>query len=175
MNLKLNSPVIGGTISYNALRSRCIDLVAEKGEDYRGATGRYFNPDGSPGCLLGALAAEDGATRGKLGGHNHGGVSALTELGYLVPADHKTELALQRLQHFNDTGQRWFDAVQWAFGMSRRELQVEIEARRAPAVTFDAEHYVGWVESYQGGELKFDLTKSFASEAQPVVPHVLAA
>lgn len=165
---------LGNVISYAQLKDQSINLVVEKGEGYVGHGGAYFRPDGQPGCLLGELAAQQGATRRELGLVNFMGVSGLVERGYLIPADDKTENAMFRLQRWNDSGARWFSAVCAVFGMSPDELRAEIEARRAPEVTFDAEGYVGWVSSYPEGAEKQVIDLSLPVHA-PVVPHVLAA
>ena len=156
MNLSLSNLAIGGTISYEALRDRCLDLVAEKGDDFTGTPGRYFRGDGSPGCLLGELAARDGATKSQLdiAGVNMGGVSHLVELGYLVPTDERTLNALSRLQMYNDQGATWYTAVKFAFELEREEMRRQIELRRQPVVQIDADAYVDWVASYGADQAK---------------------
>ena len=155
MNLTIN-PQLGGTISYEALRDRCLDLVAEKGDDFKGTPGRYFRSDGSPGCLLGELASRDGATKRQLDieGVNTGGVTHLVELGYLVPANVRTLTALNRLQQYNDQGYTWYTAVKVAFELDREEMRRQIELRRQPVVRIDTEAYVDWVASYGADQAK---------------------
>lgn len=164
------------SISYHALRSRVIDLVAEKGEDYRGYPGAYFREDNKPGCLLGELIAEDGGSAHDLRmvGANKANVSDLNAAGYLIPEDNKVGFALQRLQYFNDSGRTWFDAACSVFGMTAVELRTEIAARLRPEPRVDAEAYVDWVSSYSEGAEKPVIDMSLPVHA-PVAPHVLAA
>lgn len=165
-------------ISYNNLRDQAIDLVMEKGEDYRGYPGAYFRPDGAPGCLLGELVAKTGATHTELGikGINKSGVSQLNSMGYLVPADDATRMVLHRLQNLNDHGHTWFTAVCSAFGMTEHDLREEIAIRRNPArvTQFDTDAYVDWVSSYAEDTKKKVVNLSLPVHT-PVAPHVLAA
>lgn len=176
--MKLNLKIAEGAgrsqvISYDTLKSRCIDLVAAKGDDYVGHPGAYFRADGAPGCLLGELAAQDGATRSTLGMNNTAGVGGLVALGYLIPADAETERALHILQHMNDSGHTWFSAVCNAFRMTSVELREEIEARTKDPVSYDAEGYVEWLS----GHAKEPTTKVVKLPicTKAAVPHVLAA
>lgn len=169
-------PYYRGTLSYDTLRSRVIDLVAEKGEDYVGHPGAYFRPDGRPGCLLGELAAQDGATRSKLVKDltNAAGVHALNASGYLVPTDTRTYAALTILQRFNDEGRTWFDAACHTFGLTPVGLREEIARRLTPKAEIDAEAYVEWVGKFSVGETK--TTHSYKLPVHtPVAEHVLAA
>lgn len=176
LDLKVSDVSTRRTIRYNTLKDRVIDLVAEKGEDYVGFPGAYFRGDGSPGCLLGELAAQDGATWHEFIVHsaNGSGVHELVELGYLVPADQATKDALIYLQHANDQGLRWFEAVRRAFAMTAEELREEIKVRKNPPVSFDAEGYVAWVESFGEDAVKPVLNLPLPVHL-PVHEHVLVA
>lgn len=171
LNLTLRGP-LGNTISYDQLKDQSIDLVAEKGEDYVGFSGAYFRPDGKPGCLLGELAAQQGATSSSVA--NRGAVNALINSGYLIPEDFKAERALWDLQQMNDHGFTWFDAVCRTFGMAAVELREEVARRLTPKVEFNTEGYVDWVSSFEVGAEKPVLDLSLPVPSAPA-PHVLAA
>lgn len=161
-------------ISYNSLRDQAIDLVVEKGEDYRGYPGAYFRPDGAPGCLLGELLSQHGVDKSRMEslGINKAGVFPLKQMGVLMPADAATDHALHLLQRFNDAGDTWFRAVCGAFNMSPTELRTEIAERQNPVPSFDSKGYVDWVASY--AEQPVVELKPLPVHA-PVAPHVLAA
>lgn len=150
MTINFDRPRHSSVINYADLKSRAIDLVADKGEAYVGMPGRYFHADGSPGCLLGELLAEDGVTREEIHGVNGAGIGQLNSLGYLIPVDFKTGSALSMLQSLNDGGSDWGTAVRLTFHITPKELQDEIAARRTPkAELIDLTPFYEWVEKHQ--------------------------
>lgn len=110
-------------ITRDEARALLAEVVAEKGGDYvypranmsdsdgNSALCVYFEPDGSPSCIVGHLLARKGITLSTLGDDsNQVGVSSLVDDGILA-CDKITADALYEAQASQDGGDTWGEAL----------------------------------------------------------------
>lgn len=105
------------SLDYDTALALLERAVAEKGADYAYPRSYcvYFEPDGSPSCIVGHVLAYMGVTRRDVLDWNRSPVLTLCSLE-VIEADYLTQRLLVLTQMHQDSGTPWGEAVAKAKG-----------------------------------------------------------